>query len=85
MGFSILDGIMMGTRTGNLDPGVVLYLIDHEQMTTKEVTELLYKKSGLLGLFGESSDMRTLLASNSPDVKFVIDLFVYRIVLGIGK
>ena len=85
MGFSVLDGVMMGTRTGNLDPGVVLYLIDHEKMTTKEVTELLYKKSGLLGMSGESSDMRTLLASNSPDAKFAIDLFVYRIVLEIGK
>jgi acetate kinase len=85
MGFSVLDGVMMGTRTGNLDPGVVLYLIDHEKMTTKEITELLYKKSGLLGISGESSDMRTLLASNSPDAKFAIDLFVYRIVLEIGK
>ena len=85
MGFSVLDGVMMGTRTGNLDPGVVLYLIDHEKMTTKEITELLYKKSGLLGMSGESSDMRTLLASNSHDAKFAIDLFVYRIVLEIGK
>ncbi|WCR56645.1 MAG: putative propionate kinase [Rickettsia asembonensis] len=85
MGFSVLDGVMMGTRTGNLDPGVVLYLIDHEKMTTKEVTELLYKKSGLLGMSGENSDMRTLLASNSPDAKFAIDLFVCRIVLEIGK
>ncbi len=75
---------MLGTRTGNLDPGVVLYLIDHEQMITKEVTELLYKKSGLLGMSSESSDMRTLFASNSPDAKFAIDLFVYRIVLAIG-
>jgi len=85
MGFSVLDGVMMGTRCGNLDPGVVLYLIDHEKMTTAEITDLLYKKSGLLGVSGESSDMRTLLASNSPDAKFAIDLFVHRIVLEIGK
>jgi acetate kinase len=85
MGFSVLDGVMMGTRTGSLDPGVVLYLIDHEKMTTSEITDLLYKKSGLLGISGESSDMRTLLASNNHDAKFAIDLFVHRIVLEIGK
>lgn len=85
MGFSVLDGVMMGTRTGSLDPGVVLYLLYHEKMTTAEITDLLYKKSGLLGISGESSDMRTLLASNNPDAKFAIDLFVHRIVLEIGK
>lgn len=85
MGFSVLDGVMMGTRTGSLDPGVVLYLLDHEKMTTAEITDLLYKKSGLLGISGESSDMRTLLASNNPDAKFAVDLFVHRIVLEIGK
>lgn len=85
MGFSVLDGVMMGTRTGSLDPGVVLYLLDHEKMTTTEITDLLYKKSGLLGISGESSDMRTLLASNNPDAKFAVDLFVHRIVLEIGK
>lgn len=85
MGFSVLDGVMMGTRTGSLDPGVVLYLLDHEKMTTAEITDLLYKKSGLLGISGESSDMRTLPASNNPDAKFAIDLFVHRIVLEIGK
>ncbi|KJV93665.1 acetokinase family protein [Rickettsia parkeri str. Tate's Hell] len=86
MGFSVLDGVMMGTRTQvTLILVVVLYLIDHEQMTMKAVTELLYKKSGLLGMSSESSDMRTLLASNSPDAKVAIDLFVYRIVLEIGK
>jgi len=85
MGFSVLDGVMMGTRTGSLDPGVVLYLLDHEKMTTKEVTDLLYKKSGLLGVSGESSDMRTLLTSNNSDAKFAIDLFVHRTQLEIGK
>lgn len=85
MGFSVLDGVMMGTRCGNLDPGVVLYLFEHEKLTTAEITDLLYKKSGLLGVSGESSDMRTLLASNSPDAKFAIDLFAHRIVLEIGK
>ncbi|ADE29618.1 acetate/propionate family kinase [Rickettsia prowazekii] len=85
MGFSVLDGVMMATRPGNLDPGVVLYLINNEKMTINEITELLYKKSGLLGMSGESSDMRTLIASNSHDSKFAVDLFVYRIVLEIGK
>ncbi|AAU03514.1 acetate/propionate family kinase [Rickettsia typhi] len=85
MGFSVLDGVMMATRTGNLDPGVVLYLINHEKMTMKEITELLYKKSGLLGISGESSDMRTLITNNSHDSKFAVELFVYRIVLEIGK
>jgi acetate kinase len=79
LGFTAVDGLPMGTRCGQLDPGVVLYLIEQEGMTTAEVTDLLYKKSGLLGLSGVSSDMRTLEASDAPDAAQAIDYFVFRI------
>lgn len=85
MGFSVLDGLMMGTRTGALDPGVVLYFLEHEKMSVKEITNLLYRESGLLGVSGKSADMRVLLDSNESDAKFAIELFVYRIQLEIGK
>jgi len=85
MGFTALDGLMMGTRCGALDPGIVLYLLTHGKMNIDEVTALLYRKSGLLGISGESADVRTLLASKSLDAKFAIDLFVYRACLEIGR
>jgi acetate kinase len=70
----------MGTRCGQLDPGVVLYLIEQEGLSTaKEVSDLLYKQSGLLGLSGISSDMRTLEASDAPEAAQAIDYFVFRI------
>jgi acetate kinase len=79
MGFSALDGLMMGTRAGNLDPGVVLYLLEqgwtHDQLQT-----LLYKQSGLLGVSGISADMRTLRAKKNQAAEFAIDLFTHRIV-----
>lgn len=78
MGLTALDGLPMGTRTGALDPGVVLYLLQHEQMTADEIEHLLYERSGLLGVSGLSSDMRTLLASDAPAAREAIDLFVYR-------
>ena len=78
MGFTALDGLMMGTRTGGIDPGVLLYLMDERGMTTVGLTELLYKKSGLLGVSGISHDMRTLLASADPRAKLAVDLYVYR-------
>ena len=78
MGFTALDGLPMGTRSGQLDPGVVLYLISHMGMSVAEVTELLYHRSGLEGLSGVSSDMRTLLASDNPKARFAIDHFVHR-------
>jgi len=78
MGFTPLDGLMMGTRGGNLDPGVILYLIDELGMDARAIEALLYKESGLLGVSGISSDMRTLLASNLPQAGTAIDLFVYR-------
>lgn len=79
MGFTALDGLPMGTRSGQLDPGVVLYLLEEKGMTAAEVTDLLYRRSGLLGLSGVSSDMRALLASTEPGAARAIDYFVFRI------
>jgi acetate kinase len=78
MGLTALDGLVMGTRCGSLDPGVVLYLIDELGMDARALEKLLYKESGLLGVSGVSSDMRTLLASDLPSAREAIDLFVYR-------
>jgi acetate kinase len=78
MGFTPLDGLMMGTRCGTLDPGVVMYLYDKLALDTSAIETMLYRESGLLGVSGISSDMRTLLASDSPRAKEAIDLFVYR-------
>jgi acetate kinase len=79
MGFTALDGLPMGTRTGQLDPGVVLHLIDELGMTTAEVSNLLYKESGLKGLSGISSDMRDLEASEAPEAARAISYFTHRI------
>jgi acetate kinase len=79
MGFTALDGLPMGTRCGNLDPGVVLYLQGVRGMSTDQVADLLYYHSGLLGVSGISSDMRELLASDQPSAREAVDLFVYRI------
>jgi acetate kinase len=78
MGFSALDGLPMGTRCGQVDPGVLLYLMDQKGMTVAEITDLLYKKSGLLGLSGLSNDMRTLEAAGTPEAAQAIDYFVFR-------
>ena len=85
MGFTAVEGLMMGTRTGALDPGVLLYLMDYAGMDAKALTHLLYKESGLLGVSGISSDMRVLLASDKPEAKEAVDLFCYRIVREIGS
>jgi acetate kinase len=84
MGFTALDGLPMGTRPGQLDPGVVLYLIDQKGMTARAVSDLLYKESGLRGLSGVSNDMRDLLESNRPEAAFAIDHFVHRCALNAG-
>ena len=85
MGFTALDGLVMGTRCGNIDPGVILYLEEEQGMAAKEVEKLLYLKSGLLGVSGGiASDMRTLLASRDPRAAEAIELFVYRIAREIG-
>ena len=85
MGFTAIDGLMMGTRTGAIDPGVLLYLIDNKGMGSKELTRLLYKESGLLGVSGISQDMRTLLAADRPEAEEAIELYCYRIVREIGS
>ena len=76
MGFTALDGLPMGTRCGSIDPGVVLYLIDELRMDGRSIEKLLYQKSGLLGVSGTSSDMRTLLASRCARARFAVELFV---------
>jgi acetate kinase len=84
MGFTALDGLPMGTRPGQLDPGVVLYLIDQKGMSAGEVSNLLYKDAGLKGLSGVSNDMRDLLESDRPEAAFAIDHFVHRCALNVG-
>jgi len=84
MGFTALDGLPMGTRPGQTDPGVLLYLIGQKGMTAAEVEHLLYHDSGLKGLSGISNDMRELEASDAPAAKLAIDYFVYRIGLNAG-
>ena len=84
MGFTALDGLPMGTRPGQIDPGVLLYLIGEKQMTAKALENLLYRESGLKGLSGISNDMRELEASNAPAAALAIDYFVYRIALNAG-
>jgi acetate kinase len=77
MGFTALDGLPMGTRCGALDPGVVLHLIQQKGLSADEVTDLLYRRSGMLGLSGMSSDFRELLASDEPRARFAIDVFCH--------
>ena len=85
MGYTAVDGLMMGPRTGSLDPGVLLYLMDYAGMDAKALAKLHYKESGLLGVAGISHDMRELLASDRPEAKEAIDLFCYRMVREIGS
>jgi len=85
MGFTALDGLMMGRRCGALDPGVVLYLMQAKGMTADQVGDLLYHDCGLYGVSGISDDMRSLLASDDPAAKEAVDLFVYRIGRELGS
>jgi acetate kinase len=79
MGFTALDGLPMGTRCGDLDAGVVLYLIQQKGMSPEELVDLLYKRSGMLGLSGISSDFRELLASDNPRARFAVEVFCHRV------
>jgi acetate kinase len=79
MGLTALDGLVMGTRCGSIDPGVLLYLLQQKGLTAPEVEHLLYSQSGLLGVSGLSSDMRALLASKDQPAKDAVDLFVFSI------
>jgi acetate kinase len=85
MGFTALDGLPMSRRCGNLDPGVVLYLMEEKHMTAAAISDLLYQSSGLLGVSGISDDMKTLLASDKPHAAEAVDLFVYRICRELGS
>ncbi len=85
MGFTALDGLPMGTRCGQLDPGVVLYLIKEKGMTADQIEDLLYRRSGLKGLSGLSQDMRELEAAATPEALQAIDYFVFRIRRELGS
>jgi len=85
MGFTAVDGLVMGTRCGNIDPGVLIYLMDEYKMDARAIEDLIYRKSGLLGVSGISSDMRSLRASADPAAAEAIALFVYRIIREIGS
>jgi len=85
MGFSPLDGLVMGTRCGSLDPGVLLYLMDHYQMDARALEKLLYFQSGLLGISGISADMATLSASPDPHAQEAVESFVYRVTRELGS
>lgn len=84
MGFTALDGLPMGTRPGQIDPGVLLYLIAQRGMTADAVQDMLYKQCGLKGLSGISNDLRELEASPAPGAVLAIDYFVYRIAMSTG-
>ncbi|HRP76522.1 MAG TPA: acetate/propionate family kinase [Rhodocyclaceae bacterium] len=85
MGFTAVEGLMMGTRCGSLDPGVLLYLLEQKGMSAADLTRLVYNESGLLGVSGISQDMRALLASDAPEAAEAVDLFCYRIARELGS
>jgi acetate kinase len=85
MGFTPLDGLVMGTRCGALDPGVLLYLLREKNMDAARLERLLYHESGLLGVSGISADMQLLLRSDDARASDAVDLFVYRIAREIGS
>ena len=85
MGFSALDGLPMGTRCGQIDPGVLLFMLDQEGLTSEQIRHTLYSESGLLGLSGGlSNDMRSLEASDTPEAQRAIDYFVFRVQREVG-
>src|SRR5262249_4956091 len=82
--FTALDGLCMGTRPGAIDPGVVLYLFQTLRLSASEVENILYEKSGLLGISGISNDMRALLTSAEPSATLAVEYFVYRVAKEVG-
>ena len=84
LGFTALDGICMGTRPGTVDPGVILYLFQVLGLSAKDVENVLYKKSGLIGISGISNDMRDLLGNSDPGARLAVDYFVYQAAKQIG-
>jgi len=85
MGFSTLDGLVMSTRCGAIDPGVLLHLLQDRKLSSDQLTDLLYERSGLLGVSGISGDMQTLLASTDSAATRAVDLFIYRVGREIGS
>lgn len=85
MGFSVLDGLMMGTRPGSVDPGAILYMLKELRVTPSELEDILYRQSGLLGVSGISADVRTLLESKAKEAKEALELYIYRIVREIAS
>jgi acetate kinase len=85
MGFTAVEGLPMGTRSGSLDPGVILYLMDQRGMDARAIEKLIYNQSGLLGVSGISSDMRVLLKSDEPQARLAVELFLYRIGRELGS
>ena len=85
MGFTAVEGLVMGSRCGSLDPGVLIYLMDRHGMDARALEDLMYRRSGLIGVSGISSDMRTLRESSDPAAREAIALFVYRAVREIGS
>jgi acetate kinase len=84
MGFTALDGLPMGTRPGQIDPGVILYLFEQRKMTAAAVQDFLYRECGLKGLSGISNDVRELQSSSDPQAAFAVDYFCYRVGLNAG-
>jgi acetate kinase len=85
MGFTAVEGLPMGTRSGSLDPGVLLFLMDEMKLGPREIERLIYKESGLLGVSGISSDMRELLQHDAPSARLAVELFVYRACRELGS
>ena len=83
-GFTALDGLCMGTRTGSVDPGAILFLFQNLGLSASEVETILYKKSGLIGISGLSNDMRVLLTASEPAARLAVEYFVYRVAKEIG-
>jgi acetate kinase len=85
MGFTAVCGLPMGTRSGTIDPGILVYMMDHYGLDARGIEDLIYNRSGLLGVSGISSDMRTLLTSGDPHAKEAVELFIYRIGRELGS
>ncbi|HRE31412.1 MAG TPA: acetate/propionate family kinase, partial [Candidatus Berkiella sp.] len=85
MGFSTLEGLLMGTRCGSIDPGVLLYLMQFKKLDAAAIEKILYKESGLLGVSGISNNMQVLLDNHSKEAKEAVELFIYRIKREIGS
>ncbi|MBL7050577.1 acetate/propionate family kinase [Candidatus Woesearchaeota archaeon] len=85
MGFTPLEGLVMGTRSGSLDPAIIPYLIKHQKLSLKQIDQLLNRKSGLLGISGISNDLRDLLKNKNPRAKLAVEIFIYKITQYIGS